>query len=145
MARPSVIITSKLNRVVLLQSRLPKLLTKPNMLLNRTAYIGALLNRFTQFANFIYACACLGNLLMILLYHLALPQSFKTTVAYVFVYFISAGFLPALVASVLLVVFQKQRHTLQKNVVEKHLKFIFMGVITFVVLNAHHFLLSLLN
>ncbi len=82
---------------------------------------------------------------MILLYHLVLPQSLKTTAAYGFVYFISIGFLPALIFSVLLVVAQKQKHMLRKKVVEKHLKFVFMGVVTFVVLNAHHFLLSLLH
>ena len=82
---------------------------------------------------------------MIVLYHLALPQQFKTEAAYGFVYLISLGFLPALVFSAVAVIAQKQKNLLRKKTVETHLKFVFMGVVTFIVLNAHHFLLSLLS
>ncbi len=45
----------------------------------------------------------------------------------------------------MVLVWNKRKTRITKPVIDNHLKFVFMALITFVVLNAHNFVLSLLK
>ncbi|NHF61317.1 hypothetical protein FK220_018330 [Flavobacteriaceae bacterium TP-CH-4] len=115
------------------------------MLLNDSAQRPQMLYRSIKLLNIAYSIICSFNLVMLLLYHTTVKQELKLAAAYAFFYTILGLFLPALFASVGLTFLNRRKKIVDKALIENHLKFVMMAVVTFVVLNAHHFVLSLLR
>ncbi len=83
--------------------------------------------------------------MMILLYHTSVKQQLKLAATYVFCYTVLWVFIPALLTSTAIGIWLRRKEVHGKPFFENHLKFVFMAVLTFVVLNAHNFILSLLQ